>query len=457
MIRRLVIFGASGDLTARYLMTALAALHQSGQLPDGFRIVGIARDDWNTEHFRRHIGQALDRHAASLDAGAREAVLGMLTYHRADVSDAKQVAEALRAIDEPVVIYLALPPALFAPVIQTLADAAVPPECRLVVEKPFGEDLRSAQELNRLVHRTFREQHVYRIDHFLHKQTVQNLLGLRFANRIFEPLWNFQHVERVDIVWDEALTLEGRAGYYDTTGALRDMTQNHLLQLLALVAMEPPPTLNERDLRDRKVDVLRAVRRLSPDEVRRHTTRARYRAGCIGGRAVPNYVDEPGVDGSRRTESFADVMLRIDNWRWAGVPFVLRTGKALGADRQDITVTFKSVPHLAFGQQSEPTRNVLRLELNPDRIALSVNINGPGDPFDLEQCELKATLASQDVPAYGRLLVDILEGNPVLSIRDDEVEESWRIVEPILMAWREPQFPLLEYQAGSLGPERSVR
>lgn len=452
MIRRLVIFGASGDLTARYLMPALAALHQSGQLPDGFRIVGVARDDWNAERFRRHIGQGLDRHAPALDAGVREAVLGTLAYHRADVSDAKQVADVLREIAEPAVIYLALPPALFAPVIRALADATVPPKSRLVVEKPFGEDLRSAQELNRLVHRTFHEEQVYRIDHFLHKQTVQNLLGLRFANRIFEPIWNAQHVERVDIVWDETLTLEGRAGYYDTAGALRDMIQNHLLQLLALVAMEPPPTLNERDLRDRKVDVLRAVRRLSPDEVRRHTKLARYRAGRIGDRAVPNYVDEPGVDGRRRTESFADVMLLIDNWRWAGVPFVLRTGKALSADRQDITVTFKPVPHLVFNRQSKPTRNVLRLELNPDRIALLVNINGPGDPFELEQSELKVTLASQELPAYGRLILDILEGNPVLSIRDDEVEESWRIVEPVLAAWSEPDFPLLEYPAGSHGP-----
>ncbi len=452
MIRGLLIFGASGDLTARYLMPAFAALHQLGQLPDRFRIMGVARDDWNTEHFRRHIGQGLDRHAPALDAGVREAVLGTLAYHRADVTDAKQVAKALREIAQTAVIYLALPPALFAPVIQALADVAVPAESRLVVEKPFGEDLRSAQELNRLVHRTFHEEQVYRIDHFLHKQTVQNLLGLRFANRIFEPLWNAQHVERVDIVWDETLTLEGRAGYYDTAGALRDMIQNHLLQLLALVAMEPPPTLDERDLRDRKVDVLRAVRRLSPDEVRRHTKRARYRAGRIGDRAVPHYVDEPGVDGSRRTESFADVRLLIDNWRWAGVPFVLRTGKALGADRQEITVTFKSVPHLAFGQQREPSRNMLRLELNPDRIALSVNINGPGDPFDLEQCELKVTLAGQDVPTYGRLLLDILAGNPVLSIRDDEVEESWRIVDPILAAWSQPDFPLLEYPAGSQGP-----
>lgn len=452
MIRRLVIFGASGDLTGRYLLPAVAALLGLGQLPAGFRVVGVARDDWTTEQFRLRMAERLARRAGALDAAQREALVTMLEYRRADVSDAKQVAEAVGAIHEPVVIYLALPPALFAPVIEALAAVALPSETRLVVEKPFGKDLPSAQQLNRLLHRTFPEHAVYRIDHFLHKQTVQNLLGLRFANRIFEPLWNSLHVERVEILWDETLALEGRAAYYDSVGALRDMVQNHLLQLLALVAMEPPRTLNERDLRDRKVELLRAVRRLSRDDVRRQTKRGRYRAGRIGEREVPNYVDEPGVEPWRQTETFAEVTLSIDNWRWAGVPFVLRSGKAMGDDRHEIGVTFKAVPHLAFGQEREPTRNVLRLQLNPDRVVLAVNVNGPGDPFELDQAELVLTLAAQDIPAYGRLLLDILEGDPVLSIRDDEIEESWRIIDPIVAGWAEPNFPLLEYPAGSSGP-----
>ncbi|WP_447985176.1 glucose-6-phosphate dehydrogenase [Nitrospira sp. Nam74] len=452
MIRRLVIFGASGDLTGRYLMPAIASLHQCGRLPPGFRVLGVAREDWDTEGFRRHIGERLDRHAACLDPGLREAVLKMLEYRRADVADPKQAAQALYGMNEPIVIYLALPPSLYEPVINALATVALVRDARLVIEKPFGLDLASAQALNRLLHDTFPERQVYRIDHFLHQQTVQNLLGLRFANRIFEPLWSLQHVQRIDIIWDETLALEGRAGYYDTAGALRDMVQNHLLQLLTLVAMEPPQTLNERDFRDRKVDVLRAVRRLSSEEVRQYTKRGRYRAGRIGDRLIPNYTDEPGVDSRRRTETFAEVTLFIDNWRWAGVPFMLRTGKALSADRHDISIAFKSVPHLAFGQRAQPVPNVLRLDIDPDHIALSININGPGDPFDLEQSELKLALAARDIPPYGHVVIDILEGNPMLSIRDDEAEEAWRIVEPILAAWTEPDFPLLEYAAGFSAP-----
>jgi glucose-6-phosphate 1-dehydrogenase len=452
MIRRLVIFGASGDLTGRYLMPAIASLHQCGRLPAEFRVLGVAREDWDTEGFRRHIGERLDRHAPCLDRDLREAVLKMLEYRRADVADAKQVAQALYGMNEPAVIYLALPPSLYEPVINALVTVDLVRDARLVIEKPFGVDLASAQTLNRLLHDTFPERQVYRIDHFLHLQTVQHLLGLRFANRIFEPLWSLQHVQRIDIIWDETLALEGRAGYYDTAGALRDMVQNHLLQLLTLVAMEPPQTLNERDFRDRKVDVLRAVRRFSPEEVRQYTKRGRYRAGRIGDRLIPNYTDEPGVDSRRRTETFAEVTLFIDNCRWAGVPFMLRTGKALSADRHDISIASKSVPHLALGQRPQPLPNVLRLDIDPDRIALSININGPGGPFDLEQSELNLALAAQDIPPYGHVLIDILEGNPMLSIRDDEAEEAWRIVEPILAAWNEPDFPLLEYAAGFSGP-----
>jgi glucose-6-phosphate 1-dehydrogenase len=286
---------------------------------------------------------------------------------------------------------------------------------------------------------------------------VQNVLGLRFANRIFEPLWNCQHIERVEITWDETLTVEGRAGFYDSTGALRDMLHNHLLQLLCMTAMEPPPTFGERDLRDYKVALLRAVRRLTPGEIREWTRRGRYRAGRIGGREVPDYVNEPGVDTKRQTETFAQVALWIDNWRWAGVPFVMRSGKALGKERREIAVYFRPVPHLAFANDADPRVNVLRLELNPDRLALALNINGPGDPFDLEHIELDTDLAPQEISAYGRLLLDLLRGDLTLSIRDDEAEESWRIVEPILETWRRGEVPLLEYPAGSAGPTRSQR
>jgi glucose-6-phosphate 1-dehydrogenase len=453
MIRRIVIFGAAGDLTFRYLLPSLAQLHEAGSLPDGLTVVAVARDDWDTRTFRRRAAERLERHAGDVAHASREALTAMLEYHRADVGNREQVAEVLGPVREPLVAYLALPPAVFAPAIEALSGIGLPEGSRIVVEKPFGEDLSSAWALNRMLHETFPEEAVFRVDHFLEMQTVQNILGLRFANRVFEPLWNRDHVERVELFWEEMLTLEGRSSYYDTAGALRDVVQNHLLQLLCLIGMEAPITLSERDLRDRKVDVLRAVRRLSREEVERRTVRARYGRGRIGERDVPAYADEDGVDPDRATETFAQITLMIDNWRWADVPFVLRTGKALAKERFEVAIHLKPVPHLSFGQATEPQPNALRLQLSPDRIALAVNINGPSDPFDLQRIELDAELTPHDLPEYGRLLLDILEGNRTFSIRADEAEESWRIVEPILEVWAQGRIPLLEYPAGSDGPE----
>jgi glucose-6-phosphate 1-dehydrogenase len=453
MIRRIVILGAAGDLAFRYLLPALARLHEAGRLPDSFTIVALARDDWDTAIYRSRAAERLERHAAGVARSSREALTAMLQYHRADAGDRARVAAALGPSREPLVAYLALPPAVFAPAIETLSAIGLLEGSRIAVEKPFGEDLASARALNRMLHETFPEEAVFRVDHFLEMQTVQNILGLRFANRVFEPLWNRDHVERIELFWEETLALEGRASYYDSAGALRDVIQNHLLQLFCLIGMEAPVTLGERDLRDRKVDVLRAVRRLSREEVERGTVRARYGPGRIGERDVPAYADESGVDPDRQTETLAQITLRIDNWRWAGVPFVLRTGKALARERFEVAVHLKPVPHLSFGETTELRPNVLRLQFNPDRIALAVNINGPGDPFDLERTELRAELAPHDLPEYGRLLLDILEGNPTFSVRADEAEESWRIVEPILEAWAQGRVPLLEYPAGSEGPQ----
>lgn len=452
MIKTFVILGASGDLTSRFLMPALVRLHQAGRWPAGFRIVGLARDAWDTETFRGHLARRLAESVADAALSSRDAVLSATDYHQADVSDGEQVAAVLGGMTEPIVAYLALPPPLFAPTVKTLAALRLPRGSRLVLEKPFGTDLASAQELNRLLRDAFPERDVFRLDHFLGKQTVQNILGLRFANRMFEPLWNARHIERVDIVWDETLTISGRASFYDGAGALRDMIQNHLLQLLALVAMEPLHAMNERTLRDRKVDVFQAVRRLGSEEVVRQTARGRYGPGRIGDREVVPYVKEAGVDPERGTETFAQVVMSIDNWRWAGVPFLLRTGKALSRDRREIAVRFRPVPHLAFGQAVRPQPNILRIQLAPDRIALSVNVNEPGDLFDLRRIELEASFGDGGLPAYARLLLDVMNGDPTLSIRDDEAEESWRIVEPILAVWADRGVPLLEYPAGSPGP-----
>jgi glucose-6-phosphate 1-dehydrogenase len=264
-------------------------------------------------------------------------------------------------------------------------------------------------------------------------------------------VWNAQHVARVEIVFDETLGLEGRAGYYDRAGALRDMVQNHLLQLLSLVAMEPPASLGERDLRDRERDVLRAVRTPQRDEAAATTVRARYTAGRVGDRELPAYVDEEGVDPTRGTETLAEVRLHVDNWRWAGVPFVLRSGKALSRDRRCISVTFRPVPHLPFDDRPVGP-DVLRLNLNPDRIAVEVNLNGAGDPFDLERAALSAEFTPQELPPYSQVLAAVLSGDPTLSIRGDEAEECWRIIEPVLEAWAAGAVPLREYPAGSDGP-----
>jgi glucose-6-phosphate 1-dehydrogenase len=278
-------------------------------------------------------------------------------------------------------------------------------------------------------------------------------MGLRFANGIFEPLWDRKYIERVEIVWDETLALEGRAGYFDHAGAFKDLIQNHLLQLMCLTAMEAPTALHRRNLRDRKMDVLRAIRRLSPEEAQRQSVRARYGAGKIGERHIPAYVDEEGVDPDRETETFAQVTLMIDNLRWAGVPFVLRGGKALARFRGEIAVHFKPVHHLAFQRAGEPQPNVLRLRLWPDQVVLNLNVNGPYNPFDLEQLELSADFAPQEFfSAYERLFLDLLEGNTTLFVRADEAEEAWQVVEPVLDAWGKGLVPLLEYPAGSDGP-----
>src|SRR5262245_56328187 len=376
MIDRLAIFGATGDLTARYLLPGLAAVHAAGQLGDRFQLAGAGREEWDTGDFRQWAADQLDRHAGQLPAAARQAIVSVSSYHQADVADMPSVANVI-AGDGPVAAYLALPPAVFPVAVSTLHDAGLPPGSRIVLEKPFGEDLDSAVELNRLLAELVPEPAVFRVDHFLAMTTVQNVLGTRLANRMLEPIWNSAHIAEVDIVWDESLALEGRAGYYDGVGALKDMLQNHLLQLLCLVAMEPPISLSERDLRDRKLDVLRSVRPPTDSDVVRRTRRARYTSGLIGGVSVPAYVDEDGVDPAHRTETFAEMELQLDNWRWHGTIFRLRTGKALGRDRKEVAVHFRPVPHLPRGMHGDPQPNVLRFGLEPEGVAVEMSGVGP--------------------------------------------------------------------------------
>lgn len=455
MIGRLVILGATGDLTRRSLLPAVASLLSDGKLPADFEVTAVGRRDWDERAYFDWL--MADTRSGSPPRPGQHALSGVIVYRVADLTDPIQMRDILGPGNGPVVVYLALPPDVFAPAISAMTVAGLPPGSRIVVEKPFGSDLASARHLNELLHALLPEDAVYRIDHFLHKQTVQNILGLRFANRVLEPIWNQAHVESVEIIWDETLGLEGRAGYYDRAGALLDMIQNHLLQLLTLVTMERPESLSPHDLRDRKVGLMRAIRRLDPVELAAQTIRARYTAGVAGGRAIPSYVDEPGVDPARGTETYAEIELAIDDPRWEGTSFRMRTGKALVRPRREVLVRFRDVRDVVFEEARSASANVLRLTLDPDTITLELNINGPGDPFTLESVELDARLAAQEIPAYGRLLLGVLHGDPTFSIRDDEAEESWRVIDPITAGWRDGHSPLLEYEAGSAGPDRAIR
>nr|MDT0662516.1 glucose-6-phosphate dehydrogenase [Micromonospora sp. DSM 115978] len=459
-----IVLGATGDLTSRYLLPGLSQLLHLGTPAGGLRLVGVARDELDDAGFRTHVRAALAEHAGRVDQAARDRLADDAHYLSGDVTDPKIIAAALRLAGDlgtgpadPVVLYLALPHVLFPDVIAALECCEIPSGLRIVVEKPFGADLTGARRLNAALGRVFREDRIFRVDHFLAKQTVLNLIGLRFANRILEPLWSNAHIAAVDIVFDETVDAQTRASYYDRAGALRDMVQNHLLQLLTLVAMEPPLTTQPADLALRKIDVLRAVRPLSPTDVATRTVRGRYTAGTLhdrdGERAVAGYTEAPGVEPARQTETYAEVTLFLDNWRWSGVPFRLRTGKALAQDRREIVVRFTDVPHPVFADRGEC--NELRLQLAPDRMALKLNVNGIGDPFDLDPVELVTELATQAPSPYGQLLLAIIEGDTRLSAQAEEAEESWRIMEPVLAAWRDGASPLREYPAGSAGPATS--
>jgi glucose-6-phosphate 1-dehydrogenase len=451
-MKRLVILGAAGDLTFRYLLPGLAQLEAANELAEQLEVVGVARKDTDDSGYREQAAEQLAEHAGGVDEEHRDALVDRLRYVQGDVTDLEVLRKALGDDDEPMVAYLALPPSVFADAIDALHEVGLPDGSRLVVEKPFGEDIEHAIALNEKLHACLPEDAIFRIDHFLGHQTVRHLLSLRLANRAVEPIWNATHVERVEIIWDETLALEGRAGYYDGAGALRDMVQNHLLQLLALVAMEPPATLDARDLRDAKVSALRAVRRPSPEAAGDLSRRARYSAGEVEGEPVPAYVDEDGVEPGAGTETFAEVTFFVDTWRWHGVPFVLRTGKALEAGRREVVLHLRPVPQHPFGAE-DVQPNVLRFSMEPDRLSLEVEAAAPDADGGIERVALDHEFSPPDLSAYAHLLLDVLEGDPRLSIRSDEAEEAWRVVAPVLAAWEADLAPLEEYPAGSTGPK----
>ncbi len=442
----LVILGASGDLTSRLLLPALGQLLQR-EPERRLRLHGAAMEDWSDDRWQQVVRASF----ASVGAEAAFAHVSATTYRRADITAAADLESVLRDAGDRPILYFAVPPAVTARACAALTDISVPGQTLLALEKPFGDDEDSARALNKLLTQIVPEEQVFRIDHFLGRSTVLNLLGARFANRLLEPVWSAEHIASVVIRYDETLGLEGRAGYYDHAGALVDMLQSHLLQVMAVLAMEPPATLSERDQRDARCAVLRATRLWQDDPVAA-SRRARYTAGVVQGSDVPAYVAEPGVDPARQTETLAEMTCEIRSARWAGVPFTLRSGKAIGARHTEIVVRFRPVRHLPDGFGGSAEGSVLRFTLGPDEMSLELNINGPGDPLRLDRAALVAQLGEGQLLAYGEVLSGILDGDAALAVRGDAAEESWRIVQPVLDAWRRGDVPMDEYPAGSGGP-----
>lgn len=448
-IKTLLILGASGDLTARLLLPGLASLLTQDGAQD-INLVGAGYDDWSQDKWRDQVRESFGDDAKE-GHQALEQMVKNSEYHQVDVTSREELKKVLQSVEQPAAVYFALPPSITEKACNLLEPDDVPENTRFVMEKPFGAGQDSAKKLNKTLEKLLPENHIYRVDHFRGTGAVLNILGLRFANHFLEPVWNNRHVEKVEIFFDEDLTLEGRAGFYDTTGAMRDMMQSHLLQIMAFITMDPPATLGERDVRDRVGELIRAAE-VGPDYTKT-TRRARYTAGKIGDREVPNYVDEPGVDPDNNTETLAELEVHINNARWAGVPFILRSGKSLAKNQMEAIVTFKPLPHLPTGFTGTDTPTRIRIGLGPAKLQLEIDVNGPGDIYSLDRANLTADLHETDLLPYGEVLKAVLTDDAMFFVRSDTAVECWRIIEPVVKAWAEDKVPLEEYAAGSNGPE----
>jgi glucose-6-phosphate 1-dehydrogenase len=445
-IGTLVILGAGGDLSKRLLLPGVGQLLASGR-GEPFRVLGVGQDTMTDDEWRERVA------ASFADGGATgervDEVVRESSYLQADVTDAADLERILGACTGIPALYFALPPQVTIASCAALEKVALPEGTVLALEKPFGADLGSAESLNHQLQRLVPENQVHRVDHFLGKSTVLNLLGLRFANRIFEQVWNRDNIERIEIIFDEQLALEGRAGYYDRAGALVDMIQSHLLLVMALVTMEPPSSVDADDLRGAMAQVLRAT---GVADAVSSSRRAQYTSGTIGDRKIPSYADEPGVEPGSTTETLAEITVEVANWRWAGVPILLRSGKALTDLKKEVMVRFRDVPHLPRGMSGQEGPVELHISLSPDEIALDVMLNGEDDPFVLDHVTLSATFGAGNLGPYGEVLHGILSADPTLSVRADAVEQCWRIVAPVLAAWNADAVPLDQYSAGTDGP-----
>jgi glucose-6-phosphate 1-dehydrogenase len=464
----LVVFGATGDLARRKLFPALFYRCHDGQVPATARVFGVARRRMTSQAFQAMAQEAIEAHVPASDRGDDCAgFVSRIQYFAADAdADAgwPELAAALKADARPVrVFYLATAPELFGPICDRIARyGLITPGARVVVEKPIGKSLESARAVNDAVGKSFPEESIYRIDHYLGKETVQNLMALRFANALFEPVWNAAHIDHVQITVAETLGVEGRAGYYDTAGALRDMVQNHMLQLLCLTAMEPPTSLGADAVRDEKLKVLKSLVPITGDAAAEKTVRGQYRAGASSGGPVSGYLEELG-DNSSRTETFVALRADIANWRWSGVPFFLRTGKRLPSRVSEIVIAFRPIPHSVFDSTAGPIApNQLVIRLQPDesvKLWLMIKDPGPGG-MRLQQQALNMSFAEafgvRNADAYERLLMDVVRGNQTLFMRRDEVEAAWTWIDPILQAWSAAPEPPKPYTSGTWGPSASI-
>jgi glucose-6-phosphate 1-dehydrogenase len=468
-----VIFGATGDLSHRKLLPAIYNLAHEGALPERFFLLGSARSEMSDEQFREMAARAIKQYSRRPpDEEVLKRLLENASY-LAGAVDEDPLYEALKGVlsdfDEEAgrrlnrCFYLATAPRFFPVVVRELGHHGLSEhedaEVRLVIEKPFGTSLLEAQQLNHEVLSVFAEPQVYRIDHYLGKETVQNLLAFRFANGMFEPWWNRNYIDNVQITAAEDVGVGTRAEFYDSVGALRDLVQNHMMQLLCHVTMEPPVDFTAEEVRNEKVKVLRGVKTPRPEQVPEIAVRGQYTAGVAGGEPVPGYLEEQGVPPDSTTETYAAVRLEVDSWRWAGVPFYLRTGKRLARKVTEIAVTLKPVPHLGFSQDGSigVRPNQLILTIQPDEgVSMSLAAKIPGTRMRIRPVNMEflygTSFLSQSPEAYERLILDVMRGDPTLFTRNDEVEEQWRICDPIIQTWHELRGPLPHYPAGSQGP-----
>src|SRR5579862_1885997 len=475
----LVIFGATGDLAHRKLLPALYNLAHEGALPERFELIGIARSEYSDADFRQLARESIERFSRrEADSAVLSALLEDLRYIPGSFDEDRVYSEIAAAIGEfeeragydlNRVFYMSTAPKFFPIIVGKLGDAGLErckgAETRIVVEKPFGYDLASARELNAQMLDVVDESQIFRIDHYLGKETVQNLMAFRFANTLFEPVWNRNFVDHVEITAAEDIGIEGRADYYDRAGALRDLVQNHMLQLLSLLTMEPPSSFDADRVRDEKVKVLQSIVPPAPEQVAEVTVRGQYGAGTVGGKEVPAYHDEEGIPEDSRTETYAALRLHVSNWRWAGVPFYLRTGKRLARRVTEIVVTLKPVPHVAFQSSGSVgvQQNQIVLTLQPDEaVSVSVGAKIPGSRMRIRPVFMEfhygTAFLSESPEAYERLILDAMRGEATLFTRNDEIEALWAIVDPILTAWAEDTSSTIpQYPAGSAGPEEANR